>query len=240
MGQGWTQAVEEALTLWWVESISRFHRISGVGEPVAVHTALTSPPCILVTTFGVTSTIGNTVKEQQGEASLNTWPDTYCRVQISLQLSFLSPGDHQPSECLLSCYTATLHCLLHQGFTLPQSSRGKVPKVIISPLSSVHFSSWPSPSSCSLRLIHKFSQIQSRGFPDSRSLKKKNPNTSIDVQSESGRSSNVTRTACGTYGCEMLKFWKVRQDNVERLLSLKFLKGSRKYSLIIDWTKINL
>lgn len=175
MGQGWIQAVEEALTLWWVESISRFHRISGVGEPVAVHTALTSPPCILVTTFGVTSTIGNTVKEQQGEASLNTWPDTYCRVQISLQLSFLSPGDHQPSECLLSCYTATLHCLLHQGFTLPQSSRGKVPKVIISPLSSVHFSSWPSPSSCSLRLIHKFSQIQSRGFPDSRSLKKKKP-----------------------------------------------------------------
>lgn len=173
MGQGWIQAVEGALTLWWVESISRFHRISGVGEPVAVHTALTSPPCILVTTFGVTSTIGNTAKEQQGEASLNTWPDTYCRVQISLQLSFLSPGDHQPSECLLSCYTATLHCLLHQGFTLPQSSRGKVPKVIISPLSSVHFSSWPSPSSCSLRLIHKFSQIQSRGFPDSRSLKKK-------------------------------------------------------------------
>ena len=48
------------LTSLWVESISRFHRISGGGEPEALHSASTLLPCIRVTVLGVTSTLGTT------------------------------------------------------------------------------------------------------------------------------------------------------------------------------------
>lgn len=54
--------------------------------------------------------------------------------------------------------------------TLPQSGGVNVAKSLVTPLSSVHVSSGLSISSWSLSLIHKFSQAQSRGFPDRRSL----------------------------------------------------------------------
>lgn len=62
----------------------------------------------------------------------------------------------------------------YNGFTLPQSGGVSVANALDAPLSSMHFRSWLSPSSRSLSLIHKFSQIQSRGFPDRRSLENKN------------------------------------------------------------------
>lgn len=64
--------VADRLTSWWVESISRFHRISGGGEPEALHTAFTPPPCISVTVFGVTSTLGTTARDEQ-TGKLNMW-----------------------------------------------------------------------------------------------------------------------------------------------------------------------
>lgn len=48
-----------------VKIISRFHWIAGGGDPVAWHTALTLPPCISVTMFGDTTTLGTTGRYNQ-------------------------------------------------------------------------------------------------------------------------------------------------------------------------------
>lgn len=59
----------DRLTLNWVESMSRFHWMSGGGDPVAWHTASTLLPCISVTVLGDTVTLGTTRRyKPQGDA----------------------------------------------------------------------------------------------------------------------------------------------------------------------------
>lgn len=109
--------------------------------------------------------------------------------------------------------------------TLPQSGGVNVAKSLVTPLSSVHVSSGPSISSWSLSLIHKFSQAQSRGFPDRRSLEM-NKHSYMRKYRKKKKvcvGGCLLSVLCVTYGNEMLKFWNVLHDSMERLLSLRFL-----------------
>lgn len=81
----------DRLTSWWVESISRFHRISGGGEPEALHTALTSPPCISVTVFGVTSTLGTTARHEETVKTKHRTRTLHRSVSVSISLLCLHP-----------------------------------------------------------------------------------------------------------------------------------------------------
>lgn len=111
------------------------------------------------------------------------------------------------------------------GVTLPQSGGVSVMKAWDSPLSSVHFRSWPSASSRSLSLIHKFSQTQSRGFPNRRSLENTKPwEASCFLAAQKLTSFFFV---VHTYGNAVSKFWKVLHDSVDRLLSLRFLKNKQ-------------